>query len=154
MRRTALLLPALTLALTACGDSLDERRAAYLADAEAVCADSNAKAANLGSPATVREVPVFARAAVLLVRATVDGLEDLEPPEEDRAEVQDKVVGPLRADVEVAEDYAAQITAAAEADDVERLLALGDEVPGTGADVAFMREYGFDECVRAAEQTG
>jgi hypothetical protein len=155
MRRRALIvLPALLLSLAGCGDDLEERRADYLERAEAVCADSNAQARELGSPASVADVPRFAEAAVALVRATVDGLEALEPPEEDRAEVQQKVLEPLRDDVGTAEEYAGQVTAAAEANDIPTLLTLNDERPTTSADVDFMRGYGFEECVTAAQQGG
>jgi ribosomal protein S18 acetylase RimI-like enzyme len=156
VRRLALILPVLLLPLAGCsgddGESLEERRSAYLQSAEAVCADSNEQVEALGQPTSVAEVPTAADRAVEIVRGTVASVEALEPPEEDRAEIEEKVVDPLRADVGVAEQYAEEVKAAAAANDSLALLRLLGERPQTTADLEFMRGYGFVECVRAADQ--
>jgi hypothetical protein len=155
MRRSLLAL-ALLLALTACGDdgpTLEERRAEYREEAETVCAVANAESAQLSAPSSVDAVPEFADQAVALVRDTVADLEELEPPEEDAEEVEERMLAPLREDVAVAEDYAEQLRAAAAANDVATLLGLAAQRPQTSADLEWMREYGLPECARAADQT-
>jgi len=52
------------------------------------------------------------------------------------------------------EAYAEEVKAAAAAGDGATLLRLVQERPQTSADLDFMREYGFDQCVRAADQQG
>jgi hypothetical protein len=159
MRHAAAAVLVLTLA-TACsgGDdggapSLEDRRADYVASAEDVCTETNLAVRELGTPSGVADVPAFADRAVEVVRTSVEELTALTPPEEDAAEVEQKVYAPLRADVGAAEAYAGQLKAAAAANDTAALLRLVQERPQTTADLAFMREYGFSECVRAADQT-
>ena len=153
MRRLAAALPLLLVA--ACsgggGDDLEERRNAYLDRAEAVCERTNADIDALGTPAGVEQVPEFADKAVAIVQRTVEELSAVEPPEEDRAEVEQKVLEPLADDVETAEQYAEQVKAAAAANDQAGLLRLLQESPQTTADVAFMRDYGYVECVEAVQ---
>ncbi|HWG93247.1 MAG TPA: hypothetical protein VNU66_03340 [Mycobacteriales bacterium] len=159
MRRSLLLVPVLVLTAACSGGgdggepSLEERREAYLTAAEDVCTETNIAVRELGTPAGVAEVPAFADRAVEVVRSSVEELTAVEPPAEDAAEVTEKVYDPLRADVTAAEAYAEQLKAAAAANDTATLLRLVGERPQTTADLAFMRDYGFDQCVRAADQT-
>lgn len=154
MRRALLVLPLLLLPACSGDDEPDaeDPRKAYVAAAEAVCAESNGKVAALGTPTSVAEVPAAAQEAVAIVRSTVEQLTALSPPEADRAELQDKVLGPLQADVGTAEDYAEQIRTAAAANDGAALLRLVQERPQTTADLAYMRGYGLVECAAAADQ--
>jgi hypothetical protein len=160
VRRSLLLVPVLLLT-TACsggGDdggqpSLEDRRADYLAAAEDVCTEADIAVRDLGTPSGVADVPAFADKVVALVRSTVEELTAVEPPAEDAAEITAKVYDPLRADVTSAEAYAGQLKAAAAANDTATLLRLAGERPQTTADLAFMREYGFDQCVRVADQS-
>lgn len=157
MRRTALAL--LLLALTACsggggdggGESLEDRRAAYLDAAEQVCADANAEVEALPRPTAVDGVADFTDQVLGVLQSTVEQVSALEPPEEDVAELTEKVLDPLDTDIQRAEAYAAEVRAAAEANDNATLLRLVSEVPKTSADLDFMREYGFVECVNAAD---
>jgi hypothetical protein len=160
VRRSLLLVPVLLLTAACSGGdagsgepSLEERREAYLSEAEGVCATANEQVRALGTPTGVAEVPAFADRAVEVVRTTVDDLTAVEPPEEDAAEITEKVYDPLRADVTAAEAYAEQLKAAAAANDTATLLQLVGERPQTTADLEFMREYGFGLCVQAADQT-
>jgi hypothetical protein len=161
MRRSAFLVPLVVLPLVACsgssgskGSDLKERRAAYLKAAEAVCAKTNADVAALGTPTSVAAVPAFADKAVAIVQSTVDRFAAVQPPAEDRAEIAAKVADPLHKDVGVAQAYAAQVKAAANANDSAALLRLVQDRPQTSADLAFMRTYGFVQCVKAADQRG
>ncbi len=158
MRSLVLTLP-LLLVLPACsggedGQSLEDRRAAYVEQAEEVCIASNEQVQELGTPTSIAEIPAAADQAVEIVRSTVDEITALEPPEEDRAEVTEKVLEPLADDVGRAETYAEEVRAAADGGDSATLLGLVSQVPSTTADVAFMRDYGLVECAKAAELAG
>ena len=156
--RRSLVLPVLLVVVTACSDGGDDGptepdpRAAYVEQAEQVCADANEQEAEIGTPASVTEVPAAADRALAVVRETVTEVTALEPPEADRADLQAKVLDPLRADLTAAEQYVAQLKAAASANDGAALLRLVQDRPQTTADLAYMREYGFVECVKAADQ--
>lgn len=157
MRLPALLLPLAVLPLVACsggdsGDSLKDRRAAYVKQAEAVCKDANDKAAALQTPSSVAAVPAFADQGLQLVRSTVERFAAVQPPKEDAAEISAKVTDRLKADEATVATYVDQVKAAAAANDNAGLLRLVQNRPRTTADVAFMRTYGFDQCVKAAQQ--
>lgn len=156
MRGTGLVLLVLTLA--ACSDdggeqadSLEERRAAYVESAEQVCADANDEVEALPAPTSVDGVGPYAEQLVGVLVQTVEQVTALEPPEEDRAELTEKVIDPLEADVDRARAYAEQVSAAAAAGDSPTLLRLVSEVPQTSADLSFLREYGLVECAEAAD---
>jgi hypothetical protein len=160
MRRLARALP-LLLVLTACstgqeagGDSLEDRRAAYLEQVEAACSAGKEELDALEQPTSIAGIPDYADAVVALLSRTVSELSTPEPPEEDRAEVTEKVLDPLAADVARGEEYAQQVRAAADSGDSAALLEIVSETPSTTADVAFMREYGMETCADAAEAAG
>lgn len=158
MRRLALVLP-LLLALPACstgqeaddGNSLEERRAAYVEQAEDACGTANEELAALAQPTGIAEVPEYTEAVVDLLDRTAREVATAQPPEEDRDEVTTKVLDPLADDVARAQEYAAEVRTAAESGDSAALLALVQDVPNTSADLAFMRDYGLVECAQAAD---
>lgn len=163
--RRAVLLPLLVLPLVACSSgssgssssaspSLQQQRSAYLSKTEAVCKDANDRAAKLSQPTDVAGVPAFADAALDIARSTVQGVEAVPPPAADKAELESKVLQPLQKDLGTATDYAGQFKAAAAAGDNAALLRLLQDRPKTTADVAFMKAYGFSECVKAAQLAG
>lgn len=156
MRRLLLVLPAVALVLAGCtggdgGASLEERRAAYLERAEQVCQEANEAVEAEPQPAEISAVPTYVDQLLELARTTVAEIRALEPPEEDRDEIRSKVLEPLEADIAAGEEYAAQVRAAAEANDGATLTRLIQEVPETTADVEFMREYGFVQCADLAD---
>ena len=161
MRRLAPVLALTLLPLVGCssddggggdsGPSLEDRRETFVDAAEQVCTDANAEVTAIPAPTSVDTVAPYAEQVVAVLQRTVDEVAALEPPEEDQAELQEKVLGPLESDVGVAEQYAADVTAAAEANDQAGLLRLVQELPQTSADVEFMREYGLVECAKAAD---
>ena len=157
MRRLALALPLLLAPLTACGGGGDdapsraELKAAYLEETEAICAEVNEELEAKPLPTDVASVPAYADDVVALLRRTVEDVAAVEPPEQDRQRLEEKVLEPLRSDVPRAEAYAQQLKDAATANDGAALLKLVQERPQTSADLAFMRDYGFKQCVAAAD---
>lgn len=156
--RRLVLLPLLLLVLPACsgdgddeGASLEDRRADYVAQAEEVCAQAVDDFESLTTPTTPADVPEYADAVLELFTSTVDEVGALTPPEEDRAELEEKLLTPLEADVVAAEGYAEQLSAAAAANDGATLLRLAQERPQTSADLPYMREYGLVRCTEAVE---
>lgn len=157
MRRALVLLPLAAVLLSACsgsgsGTSLKDQRAAYLKKAEAVCKQANDQAAGLQAPSSVAEVPAFADRSLQLVRTTVDRFAAVAPPPDDAAQVRSRVTDRLQADAQTVAGYVDQVKAAAAANDNAALLRLLQQRPRTTADLQFMRTYGFDQCVRAAQQ--
>ena len=162
MRRLACALVLSVLPLVACsgdegggdsGPSLEERRETYVESAEKVCADANAEVTGIPTPTAVEGVAPYADKVVGVLERTVEEVLALEPPEEDLAELDNRVLEPLEGDVELAKTYAADVTAAAEAGDQAALLELVQNLPQTSADLKFMREYGLFECAKAADTT-
>lgn len=156
MRRLLLVLPAIALSLGGCtggddGGSLEDRRAAYLDRAEGICQEANEAVEAETQPTEISAVPAFVDRLLGIARDTVAEVRALEPPEEDRDEIRSKVLDPLEVDLAAGDAYAAEIRAAAEANDSAALLRLIQEVPETTVDLEYMREYGFVECVELAD---
>ncbi len=154
MTRVALVLPLLLLA-TACGGGGDEQadaKAAYLADAEAVCAKANEAQKAAGTPAGPAEIPGFVRSVVTIASDASAELSALEPPEADAAELESKFLGPLREQVTEGQAFATQVEETAKKGDTAAVLALLGKAPlQAKADLDFLRSYGFSACVDAAD---
>ena len=151
MKRALLLL----LLLTACGGS-DEPSAkeAYLDKAEAVCAKANTELAEAqkARPTALAGITEYVDRIVSIARTNVTDLAAIEPPADDRADLDAKVLTPLREQLTIAEDYQAKVSAAVSAKDTTAILGLVGKPPTeTKADLAFMKEYGFDDCAKAAD---
>ena len=157
MRRLALALPVLLLPLSACsgggddGPSLEERREAYLEETEAICQDVNEELEAKPLPTDIPSVPAYADDVVALLERTVEEVAAVEPPEEDQGRLEENVLEPLRSDIPRAQAYAQELKDAAAANDGAALLQLVQDRPQTSADLAFMRDYGFSQCVAAAD---
>ena len=152
--RAALVLPLLLLA-TGCsggGDEGDGGKAAYVAEAEAVCKKANDAQQAATLPASPEAIPAYVRQIVTIAGDASTGLSALEPPEDDAAELDEKFLGPLREQVEAGEAYATKVEQTAAAGDQAAVLALLGSAPlETRADLAFLESYGFVECVKAAD---
>ena len=149
--RTALVLPLLLLA-TACGGGGDGGKAAYVADAEAVCKKANVAQAATTLPAAPAAIPAYVRRVVTIADEASTGLTALTPPKADAAELEEKFLGPLREQVGLGEAYATKVEQTAAKGDQTAVLALLGSAPlETRADLAFLESYGFVECVKAAD---
>jgi hypothetical protein len=153
-----LLVPVLVvpLLLTGCGGDKDnEAKADYLKQAEAVCATANSEQKALTAPTAVGQLAPYVAEVVAVADRAYTALLALEAPAGDKAELNDKVLKPLQAQVATGHQYAAQVAAAAKKkDQAELLRLLGDPPTDTKADLRWMKSYGFKSCVDAADTSG
>lgn len=149
--RHALVLSGLLL-VTACGGG-DDAKAAYVEQASAVCSDAQADFEALTVPTTPEGFAPYADQLVEVVAGAEGELSGLTPPEEDAAELEAKVLGPLAALVEEGQNYAEQVRAAG--DDQTKLLSLLSKRPSVqGIDTEYLRSYGLEVCADALEGAG
>lgn len=127
-------------------------KADYLAEAEAICKSSNAERKQLETPTSVAGLAPYVSRVVAIADGATSKLRALTAPAADAAELQTKVLGPLEEQLSAGHTYADQVAAAAKANDTAALGALLSDPPTkTRADLPFMKDYGFDECVKAAD---
>lgn len=153
MTRRLLLLPVLVLAAACSGGSDDaDAKAAYLADAEAVCAKAVEAQKAAGTPNAPAAIPAFVRQVVTIASDASAELNALEPPEADAAELEEKFLGPLRQQVTEGQAFAKKVEDTAKGGDTSKVLALLGEAPlQAKADLEWMKSYGFTACVDAAD---
>ena len=158
MKRLALLLP-LALAVGCGGGTTPPpggvSKAAYLGQAEAICAKANADQKALKTPSAIGELAPYVAKVVALADSATQAVDALEPPRADRADVQAKVLQPLKAQLVEGHTYAAKVAVAAQKGDQKALVSLLSNPPtGSKADLRWMRSYGFVECVKSADTSG
>lgn len=151
MRPVLLLVPVLLLSACSGGSSSGGAdRKAYLAKAEALCAQGVAEQHKLVPPKVIADFAPYVQQLVRVAGATTRGLAALRPPAADAAELRAKVLEPLQAQLRLAQTFSDDVQAATKDKDQAALgrLAL-NAPPKAQADVAFMRSYGFSTCVDA-----
>lgn len=160
LMRCLLVLPVLVLA-SACGGSDDEpaasgpTRASYLTQVEAICKTANDAIDGLKPPTSPAELVTLADTTVSTAARATEDFAAVQPPADDRADVEAKVVVPLRAQVAEGKAFVVKLKAAVASNDSKALNALAANPPTTTeADLEWMRGYGFVECVKAAETDG
>ena len=127
-------------------------KAAYLKKAEAICATANAQTENLKTPQAAADFAPYVARVVSFADAATASINALTLPSRDAADLRKKVLDPLKTQLAQAHEYAAQVAAANRAKDEAALTRLTLNAPtGSKADLAWMRGYGFSECVDAAE---
>ena len=146
------------LSLTACGSGDDNTLSAkddYLIKAEAVCAKANSDQKALKTPTGSGELSAYVDAVVKVAETSTTALSALTPPDKDKAALQEHVLGPLQGQLVKAKAYADAVRKATKDNDNIALIKLfGDPPTKTVADLAWMRSYGFRECVDAADTSG
>lgn len=158
--KPALLLPlglALVLALPGCGGSsggsaASAAKTAYVARAAQVCRDAAAAKLKAGAatPTRTEDVAPYVDAIVAVARDAAARLRAVVPPAADRAALTTRLLDPL--DVQVAEGQAFALKVHAAGTDGAKVLALLADRPGAGKiDVPFLKAYGLDACVQAAQ---
>ena len=149
------------LLVAACGggpeDDQQSPRETYVQAAEVICANANRELAEATKqrPAAIDAIPPYVGRIVEIARKNVTSLGSLIQPGPDAADLNAKLLDPLREQLEVAERYEADVAAAAKAKDSAAVLRLVTAPPTeTRADLAWMRSFGFEECVTAADTAG
>lgn len=156
--RRALTAVMLMLLLASCGGDGDEvsevsEKDRYLAKAEAICASANDELAAVRKtqPSSTDLLPAFVKSVVDVGRKNVTQLAALTPPAADAAQIQAKVIAPLKAQVVTGDAYTAKVAKAVKDKDPALLGLVTNPPTETKADIAFMRDYGFQACVKAAD---
>jgi hypothetical protein len=151
MRRALLL--STVLLLTACGGGGDDEKAAYVERASAVCEEARSEVQALAVPTTPEGFAPYADQLVAVVEKAHTELAALTPPEDDRADLQDRVLTPLGELVTAGEEYAGKVREAG-SDQGELLVLLGQRPTSQGIDTEYLREYGLESCAEAVEKAG
>ena len=149
---------ALLVLVAACGGSSGAEpaggKASYIGKAEGICKTVNTQLtqAKKELPANTAAVPAYVHRIVDIARTNVTQLSALTPPSADATDLQAKVLGPLKQQLADGDAFAAKVDAATAAKDNAQLTALILHPPtNTRVDLAWMRSYGFSECVKAAD---
>ena len=150
MRRALLLSTVLLLA--ACGGGEDEK-AAYVESASGVCSGAVKEFEGLKVPTTPDGFAPYAEELVGILEAAQQELAGLTPPEDDQAELEDKVLEPFAALVQEGKAYAAEVRKAGT--DQSKLLTLLSQRPtAKDIDTEYLRSYGLESCAEAVERAG
>lgn len=148
--RLALLLTT-ALLLPACGGG-DDEKAAFVADATAVCEKAVTDSKALTSPTKPAEFAPYADQLVRIAEQAQQDLQTLELPDADRADLESRVIEPFADVVAQGQAFAAKVRAAGE--DQAKLLPLLSQVPDSGdVDLEYLREYGLGVCADAISRT-
>ncbi len=156
--KPVLVASALVLLVTGCGGGSSTgstSKSAYIAKAEAICATANTEQKALTRPTSIDGLAPYVGRVVAIADEATTKLQALEVPASDAAELQKRVLGPLQEQLSAGHTYADEVAAAAKAKDSTVLVKLLSDPPTkTRADLPWMKDYGFDECVKAADTSG
>ena len=147
------------LLVTACGGGAGSpvtsdgvTKADYLKAAEKVCAAANDEQDALKTPTEGKELAAYVAKVVDIATRATDQLKALEAPKADQAELKARVFDKLDDQLTTAHQYSKDVDAATAKNDNLALIKLFSNPPTqTKADLAWMKDYGFDECVDAAD---
>ena len=147
-----LALPLLALVLTACGGGEDEK-AAYVDSATAVCEKADADFTDLAQPTAPADFAPFVADTVAIAEQAQGELRALTPPEDDRADLERKVLDPFAQLVEDGKAFQEKVEAAG-TDQTQLLPLLSQRPTSEGVDLEYLRTYGLESCADAISQAG
>ena len=137
---------------SAAGSSEVADKAAYLKKTEPICAAANAAKKALKAPTGVNDLVPYAAMVVDLSERVTNDFAAVPAPEADKADIQAKVVGPLQREVAGGKEFITKLKAAKAAGDLKAISdLLADPPTKTLADLTYMKDYGFLDCVVAAD---
>ena len=156
MPRCPRLLPVLlVLALSACsggGEQVDPKQA-YVEQASEICTEADEQFHALPQPTTPEQFGPYVEQTITIAERAQEELSALTPPEQDRAELERKVLEPFASLVQDGRAFAEQVAAAGT--DQSKLLALLSQRPtSAGIDKEFLTSYGLPACADAISQVG
>lgn len=156
MRRALVLVPLLLAGACSGGGSgpASADKAAYLSKAEAICAKAvKAKdALQKQKPTSTAQFGTYVHGIVTVAADSTTALLALTPPAADSKKLHAEVLDPLSQQLAKARTFDTAVAAAVKAGDQVALVKLLQDPPTkTTANLAFMRTYGFKECVKAAD---
>ena len=144
------------LALSGCGggsaDAGNAAKAAYVQQAAQVCRDAEAAKLKAGAatPTRTQDIAPYVDAIVAVAKDAAAKLRAVQPPAADAAALTARLLDPLDAQVKEGQAFAAKVHAAGKDD--AKVLGLLANKPGAGKiDVQFLKDYGLDACVKAAQ---
>ena len=147
---------ALGLALSGCGrspaDAGSAAKAAYVQQAAQVCRDAEAAKLKAGAatPTRTQDIAPYVDALVAVAKDAAARLRAVQPPTADAAALTARLLDPLDAQVTEGQAFAGKVRAAGQDD--AKVLGLLANKPGAGKiDVQFLKDYGLDACVKAAQ---
>jgi len=147
-------LAVLALGLAACSGGGDEdAKATYVEQASAVCDETSTDFSALTQPTAPAELGPFVDQTLAIAERAQTGLAALTPPEDDRAELDRRVLVPFAALVDEGRAYAADVEAAG-INPAALLPLLGQRPSVEGIDLDYLREYGLENCADAISQAG
>ena len=155
MRRAPVLCALLSTAalLTACGGDEVDPKVAYVEQATGVCDEAQRAFEALPTPTTPQGFAPYADELVGILETAQTELSGLSPPEEDEAELRDRVLDPFADVVEEGKAFAADVEAAG-TDQAALLGLLAERPSAAGVDTEYLREYGLPTCADAIEAAG
>jgi hypothetical protein len=160
MTPRAALIPLLVLPLllTGCGGSSKDQtssglsKPAYLSKAEGICTRINREIDKLAAPTTPQALQAFVEESLQIAEVGTGEIKALDPPAGDRAAIKAKVLDPLDGQLVEGRAFLEKVKTAVAKNDQAALGQLITHPPtGSKADLAWMRSYGFKECVDAAD---
>ena len=151
---------AVSAVLTACsgngGGAAEEEvdpKQAYVAAASEICTSADEDFAALTPPTTPEQFSPYVQQTVGIADRARTQLAELTPPEQDRADLETKVLTPFAALVEQSKAWADRV-AAAGADQAKLLPLLGSRPTSAGIDKEYLRSYGLESCADAVARVG
>jgi hypothetical protein len=118
----------------------------FIERADAICRDVDKQSTNLKVPEKASQAPAFADRAHDIVEEAIEKLRNLEPPEEDKKQIERMIDS-----IEEANDYLPRIAQAAADEDLKRFQELNANL-GRAVDEAnrIANDYGLEVCGGAA----
>lgn len=147
--RRLLLLPALALAVTACGGDTDPK-ADFVDKANDICSSADDDLADVEQPTSAAALVPYAEKTLDIARKAQRELAALTPPEADRAELESKALAPFAALVAEGESFVQKLQDA-NGDQAELLPLLAQRPDPSAIDLEFLRAYGLGTCADAID---
>jgi hypothetical protein len=159
-RRPRLLPVLLVLALSGCsgngeggaGEEVDPKQV-FVERASEICTEADEQFHALPQPTTPEQFGPYVDQTMTIAEQAQDELSALTPPEQDRAELERKVLEPFATLVQDGRAFAEQV-AAAGTDEGTLLALLAQRPTSAGIDKEFLTSYGLPACADAISQVG